>query len=210
LDGRAAHLRTGDGDRVGTVLLKTRSEHDRESGAQAECRQPVRAFALAAAFLDERERKEKDVNDICEKKHGDENENDRLLATTTVIVLELLAGGLTDLMHGGTDVVAGQPVVDVLAHLGYPAYLLTILGLWKLSAGIALLAPGFPRLKEWAYAGAFFVYTGAAASGMVRGHNDPSTLIWGPLIFAAITIASWALRPQSRTLGVLFPTKKLA
>ncbi len=126
-------------------------------------------------------------------------------ATTTVIVLELLAGGLTDLMHGGTDVVAGQPVVDVLAHLGYPAYLLTILGLWKLPAGIALLAPGFPRLKEWAYAGAFFVYTGAAASGMVRGHNDPSTLIWGPLIFAAITIASWALRPQSRTLGVLFP-----
>ncbi len=56
MDGRAAHLRTGDGDRVGTVLLKTRSEHDRESGAQAECRQPVRAFALAAAFLDERER----------------------------------------------------------------------------------------------------------------------------------------------------------
>ena len=129
-------------------------------------------------------------------------------ATTTVIALELLLGGLTDLLHGGTNVVAGEPVVDVLAHLGYPAYLLTILGLWKLPGGIVLLAPGVPRLKEWAYAGAFFVYTGAAASGVVRGRDDPSTLIWGPLIFAVITLASWALRPQSRTLGGLFPTKQ--
>jgi uncharacterized membrane protein YphA (DoxX/SURF4 family) len=130
-------------------------------------------------------------------------------ATTTVIALELLAGGVTDLIHGGTSVVAGQPVADILAHLGYPAYLLTILGLWKLPGGIALLVPGFPRIKEWAYAGAFFVYTGAAASGVVRGRDDPSTLIWGPLIFAALTLASWALRPQSRTLGVIFPAKKL-
>ena len=128
-------------------------------------------------------------------------------AATAVIAFELLAGGVTDLVHGGTDVVAGQPVVEVLAHLGYPAYLLTILGLWKLLGGIVLLAPRFPRLKEWAYAGAFFVYTGAAASGVVRGWDDPGTLIWGPLIFAAITLASWALRPQSRVLGILFPAQ---
>jgi uncharacterized membrane protein YphA (DoxX/SURF4 family) len=128
-------------------------------------------------------------------------------AATAVIAFELLAGGVTDLVHGGTDVVAGQPVVEVLAHLGYPAYLLTILGLWKLLGGIVLLAPRFPRLKEWAFAGAFFVYTGATASGVVRGWDDPSTLIWGPLIFAVITLVSWALRPQSRVLGVLFPTQ---
>jgi uncharacterized membrane protein YphA (DoxX/SURF4 family) len=131
-------------------------------------------------------------------------------ATTTVIALELLAGGVTDLAHGGTNIVAGQPVVEVFAHLGYPVYLLTILGVWKLLGGITLLAPRFPRLKEWAYAGAFFVYTGAAASGVVRGGDDPATLIWGPLLFAIITLASWALRPQSRILGVLFPAKKLA
>jgi len=130
-------------------------------------------------------------------------------ATTTVIALELLAGGLSDLVHGGTSLVAGQPVAEILAHLGYPVYLLTILGVWKLLGGIALLAPGFARLKEWAYAGAFFVYTGAAASGVVRGGDDPATLIWGPLLFAVITIASWALRPQSRILGVLLPAKKL-
>ncbi len=129
--------------------------------------------------------------------------------TTIFTALELLAGGVTDLIHGRTALVAGSPVAEVLAHLGYPVYLLTILGVWKLLGAITLLAPRFPRLKEWAYAGSFFVYAGAVASGMVRGLNDPGTFIWPPLIFAALTLASWALRPQSRTLGVLFPEKPL-
>jgi uncharacterized membrane protein YphA (DoxX/SURF4 family) len=128
--------------------------------------------------------------------------------TTTIIALELLAGGVTDLIHGGTNVVGGEPVVEVLAHLGYPVYLLTILGVWKLPGGIALLVPGFPRLKEWAYAGAFFVYIGAAASAALSGYSDPYTTIWGPFLFGMITLASWALRPQSRTLGVLFSFQK--
>jgi hypothetical protein len=129
-------------------------------------------------------------------------------ASTAVIAIELLLGGLTDLAHGGTALVAGQPVADILAHLGYPAYVLTILGVWKLPGGIVLLAPGLPRLKEWAYAGAFFVYMGAAASGMVGGRDDPAALIWGPLIFAVLTLASWALRPPSRILGQLAPTRR--
>src|SRR6266536_5622574 len=130
-------------------------------------------------------------------------------ATTTIVALELLAGGVTDLVHGPVLLFVGQPVVEVLAHLGYPVYLLTILGVWRLLGAIALLAPRFPRLKEWAYAGSFFVYAGAVASGMVRGLDDPGTFIWPPLIFAVLTLASWALRPQSRTLGVLFPAKPL-
>lgn len=109
--------------------------------------------------------------------------------TTIFTALELLAGGVTDLMHGRTALVAGEPVAEVLAHLGYPVYLLTILGVWKLPAGITVLVPRFPRLKEWAYAGAFFVYTGAIASGVVRGHDDPGTLIWTPLILAVLTLA---------------------
>jgi uncharacterized membrane protein YphA (DoxX/SURF4 family) len=127
-------------------------------------------------------------------------------ATTAVVALELLAGGVTDLIHGKTSVVSGEPVAEILTHLGYPIYLLTILGLWKLLGGIVLLAPRLPRLKEWAYAGAFFVYMGAVASGVVRGRDDPGTLIWTPLILAVLTMASWALRPPGRTLGVLFPT----
>jgi hypothetical protein len=131
-------------------------------------------------------------------------------ATTIPIALELFAGGVTDLIHGRTGVVSGQPVAEILAHEGYPLYLLTILGVWKIPGAIALLAPGFPRLKEWAYAGSFFVYVGAAASGIARGQDDPATLIWPPLILAVVTLASWALRPPSRTLGVLFPARKLA
>ena len=129
--------------------------------------------------------------------------------TTIFVTLELLAGGVTDLIHGPELLFVGDPVVLVLSHLGYPVYLLTILGVWKLLGAIALLAPRFPRLKEWAYAGEFFAMTGAAASGVVRGKDDPGTLIWPPLILAVLTLISWVLRPQSRILGVLFPTQKL-
>ena len=99
----------------------------------------------------------------------------------------------------------GDPVVLVLAQLGYPVYLLTILGVWRLLGAIALLVPRFPRLKEWAYAGAFFVYVGAAASWAARG-GGMGYLI-GPLAFAVLTLASWALRPPGRILGVLFPAR---
>jgi hypothetical protein len=129
-------------------------------------------------------------------------------ATTAFAALELLAGGATDLAHGRTAIVAGEPVVEVLAHLGYPAYLLTILGTWKLLGGVTLLVPRFPRLKEWAYAGAFFVYVGATASGLILGRDDLGTYFWPPFIFAAITMASWALRPPGRILGDLTPVKQ--
>ena len=49
-------------------------------------------------------------------------------ATTSIIAFELLLGGLTDLVHGGTSLVAGEPVANILTHLGYPVYVLTILG----------------------------------------------------------------------------------
>jgi uncharacterized membrane protein YphA (DoxX/SURF4 family) len=126
-------------------------------------------------------------------------------ATTIIVALELLVGGVTDLVHGREGLFVGEPVAAVLAQLGYPVYLLTILGVWKLLGAIALLAPRFPRLKEWAYAGVFFEMTGAAASNAVRG-GDPGTVI-GLLAFAVLILASWALRPPSRMLGVLFPAR---
>ena len=75
-------------------------------------------------------------------------------------------------------------------------------GAWKT---IALLAPGFPRLKEWAYAGIFFNMSGAAISHVVSGNAAWHVFYTG--LLAIVTVASWALRPQSRTLGVLFPTR---
>ena len=119
--------------------------------------------------------------------------------TTAAIVLEALAGGVTDLIHGPALLFAGDPVVSVLRQLGYPVYLLTILGVWKLLGAIALLAPRFPRLKEWAYAGTFLVYVGAAASWAARGGGMGDLI--PPLALAVLTLASWALRPPGRTLG---------
>ena len=125
-------------------------------------------------------------------------------ATTAVVAFELLAGGVTDLIHGPALLFAGDPVVPVLVQLGYPVYLLTILGVWKLLGAIVLLVPHFPRLKEWAYAGTFFVYAGAAASWAARGSMGD---LIAPLALAVLTLASWALRPPSRILGVLFPAR---
>lgn len=91
--------------------------------------------------------------------------------------------------------------------LGYPLYFFRILGFWKILGAIAILVPRFPRLKEWAYAGIFFDLTGAAASSAAVGGSGGMYAfhILAPLILAVVTVASWALRPQSRTIGVLFP-----
>lgn len=128
--------------------------------------------------------------------------------TTILVALELLAGGVTDLIHGPALLFAGDPVVLVLAQLGYPVYLLTILGVWKLLGAVALLVPRFPRLKEWAYAGEFFAMTGATASWVARGGGLGDLSV--PIIFAVLTLTSWALRPPGRTLGVLLQARAQA
>jgi len=107
---------------------------------------------------------------------------------TGLIVLETALGAEWDF--------ARIPFVkDAFAHLGYPLYLLTILGIWKLPAAVVLVIPRFGRLKEWAYIGLFLVYTGAAASHFMRGDKSEP---WSPLILALLTVASWTLRPESR------------
>ena len=83
--------------------------------------------------------------------------------------------------------------------MGYPTYLMTMLGVWYALAGVALLAPRLPRLKEWAYAGLLFNYTGAAASHLVVGDRAGGLL--GPFVFTGFLVASWALRPPARCLA---------
>jgi hypothetical protein len=110
--------------------------------------------------------------------------------TTSIIVLETAAGAQWDL--------ARNPyVTKVFAELGYPLYLLTIIGLWKIPAAITLIIPRFPLIKEWAYAGLFFIYTGAAASHIAMGDYKA---VWGLLVFSGITVVSWALRPANRRM----------
>jgi hypothetical protein len=124
-------------------------------------------------------------------------------AVTLPLALETLVGGVTDLVHGKAILVSGPPVADVVTHLGYPLYFLRIIGFWKLLGGIVLLIPSYPRLKEWAYAGIFFELSGAAASWLVFEHNMGEAV--APAILAFLALVSWALRPQDRLLGVLFP-----
>ncbi|HEY1646986.1 MAG TPA: DoxX family protein [Terracidiphilus sp.] len=96
----------------------------------------------------------------------------------------------------------------VVPVLGYPLYFFAILGFWKAFGAIAILVPGFPRLKEWAYAGIFFDLTGAAAScAAVGGYGAYGFHVIAPLILTGFTVASWALRPESRTIGALSTTK---
>ncbi|MGC1105542.1 MAG: DoxX family protein [Candidatus Acidiferrales bacterium] len=117
---------------------------------------------------------------------------------TILLVIGLLGGGITELLRLPTN-------VQGIMALGYPAYVVTILGAWKVLGSAALLAPGFPRLKEWAYAGIFFNMTGAAISHAVC--HGAAWHVVVTLGFAALDVASWATRPQSRRLGVLFSGK---
>jgi len=91
-----------------------------------------------------------------------------------------------------------QPFLETIQHLGYPTYFMTIHTIWYILAGVALLVPRFPRLKEWAYAGLFFIYTGAFMSHLAVG--DPAVMLIGPIVFTGLVLVSWALRPPGRRL----------
>ena len=84
---------------------------------------------------------------------------------------------------------------EFMLQLGYPVYFLTIIGAWKVLGVIAVLVPKFALLKEWAYAGFFFLTTGAIISHMVRGEVKD---IFGPLLLVVLTIVSWYFRPPAR------------
>lgn len=109
-----------------------------------------------------------------------------------------LLGPASFVIGGSLFVTQGEHQVASLAQLGYPAYLLYILGFWKLLGAVTVVVPGVPLLKEWAYAGFFFDLTGAAASHAFAG--DGAGPIFAPLLFLALVMASWALRPPSRRL----------
>jgi peroxiredoxin len=103
----------------------------------------------------------------------------------------LVFGGLNEVMHS-------ERITRTMAHLGYPAFLPTLLGTWKLLAVAAILAPRVPRLKEWAYAGVFFDLTGAITSHAVVG--DGIAQLAPPTVVLLLLGISWATRPADRQL----------
>jgi uncharacterized membrane protein YphA (DoxX/SURF4 family) len=90
----------------------------------------------------------------------------------------------------------GQGGANMITHLGYPIYLLTLLGAWKILGVIALLIPKSPLLKEWAYAGFCFLMSGAIFSHIANG--DSITTIFPSLLLLVLAIASWYFRPPNR------------
>lgn len=119
--------------------------------------------------------------------------------TTTILVAFFMTGGIAQLVQYRAN------PHGVVPGLGYPMYFFAILGIWKVLGAIAILVPRYPRLKEWAYAGIFFDLTGAAAScAWVGGYGAYGFHVIAPLAIAGLTMASWALRPESRRIGVLF------
>lgn len=88
--------------------------------------------------------------------------------------------------------------VEAVSRLGYPSYLLTILGIWKILGVAAILAPKLPLLKEWAYAGFFFVASGAMISHIFM--SEPFGQIFPSVLLLVLTVVSWYLRPISRKL----------
>ena len=127
--------------------------------------------------------------------------NTRHASNRATIITYWIATGLlaAELGLGGIWDVLRIPLVrNVVTDLGYPTYFLVLLGTWKLLGAAALLAPRLPLLKEWAYAGAFFVFSGAIVSHLTTGKDLHE--IWFLSVVLILIAVSWALRPAARTL----------
>jgi len=110
---------------------------------------------------------------------------------TIILSFCIFSGGLAQAMQ-----VKG--VVDGFKPLGYPIYFISLIGVWKMLGIIAILIPGFKLLKEWAYAGIFFVMSGAVISHIAS--NDVSVQIIAPFLLAVFAVLSWYLRPADRKI----------
>jgi hypothetical protein len=110
---------------------------------------------------------------------------------TALLSVGMLGSGIAQLMRA-------KEMVGILAHLGYPLYLMSILGTWKILGVIAILLPGFKLVKEWAYAGLFFTMTGALVSHLIMG--DSGKAVIGPAAQTIFIVLSWYCRPANRKI----------
>ena len=105
------------------------------------------------------------------------------------IVTSLMAAFM--LVASIPDVLRIPQAVAIFTHLGYPTYLLPFLGTAKTLGVIAVLVPGFRRLKEWAYAGLVFDLIGALYSHLSVG--DPPSVWMFPSLGLLLVTGSYVL-----------------
>lgn len=113
---------------------------------------------------------------------------------TIWLALGMLSTGIIQLLKTEDE-------VTKITQLGYPVYILTILGIWKILGVVVVLLPKIPVIKEWAYAGFFFAMTGAVVSHLVSG--SPVGELFGPILLIVLTTVSWYFRPESRKINQL-------
>ncbi len=111
---------------------------------------------------------------------------------TILFTLGMLGSGIQQLLRT-------KEMVDLITPLGYPVYFLTILGTWKILGVVAVLVPGFKLLKEWAYAGFFFVMTGALISHLACSDYAIKAIL-GPVFQTIFILLSWYFRPADRKI----------
>lgn len=111
--------------------------------------------------------------------------------STAWLALGMLSTGIVQLLKTKEETAR-------MKHLGYPAYLLILIGVWKIPGVVAILIPRFPLVKEWAYAGFFFTMTGAVFSHFACG--DSAGEFFGPVLLLILIVVSWYFRPEDRKL----------
>jgi len=108
---------------------------------------------------------------------------------TLWLSLGMVSTGIVQLMKNPKE-------VQMIEGLGYPVYILTIIGVWKMLGVLAVLLPRMAVVKEWAYAGFFFAMSGAAISHIVMHHGMDD--IFPSLLLLVLTVVSWYFRPADR------------
>jgi DoxX-like family len=119
------------------------------------------------------------------------SKNNAYWAVTGFLCFGMLLGGSGQLYRASFN-------VEGIVHLGFPIYLLTIIGLWKIFAVVAILVPKYLLIKEWAYAGLFFLLSGGVVSHFASGDGILEAL--PVFMFMCLTVISWYLRPVDRRL----------
>jgi DoxX-like family len=125
-------------------------------------------------------------------------ENKKTKSIAFWVATGLLSFGMV--LGGAAQILRAKFNVDGIVHLGYPEYVLSILGVWKVLAIIVILIPGYPLAKEWAYAGLFFLLSGGVISHVASGDGVVGTL--PVFVFMCLTVASWYLRPADRKINL--------
>lgn len=99
---------------------------------------------------------------------------------------------------GVVQLIQMEEEVQKMNTLGYPSYFLIIIGVWKILGVIAVLIPKFSLVKEWAYAGFFFLMSGAIFTHLAVA--DEAVEYFGPALLLVLTVVSWYFRPADRRL----------